>query len=326
MLRTTSCLLLATGLTLSACSTPETPSMHDTQDAQPVTWPLPPGAVLEQAGSVTPDPIEDDALPHGSLAPDNATPADRVPTIVDRGYVLVGVNQSQNLLSFRDPVTGQLQGFEVDIAREIARDIFGDPDRVEFRYVDASDFQEALDTGRVDMVLRSMSITAARQQHMAFSAPYLATSKQLLALTQSGVDSVRDLNGRTVCVANMSTALDRARQVATGANIIKVRNWADCLVALQQHQADAILADDAILAGIAAQDPYATLVGNNLSRENYGVVFPLPAEKPAAAGGIRQVNYTLARISRDGTWQKIYNRWLGPYQVSAGPPPPVYDN
>ena len=55
-----------------------------------------------------------------------------------RGRVIVGVDQSTNLFSFRDPVSGELQGFDVDIAREVARDLVGDPDKVEFRLLTSS--------------------------------------------------------------------------------------------------------------------------------------------------------------------------------------------
>ncbi|PRQ10588.1 ABC transporter [Corynebacterium sp. 13CS0277] len=309
--------LLAAGL-LVGCSTPE--PAPGPPSAQAPWWPLPPGAVLEQAGTVwpgtgTPTP------PHGTLPPDGRTPKERVPRIVQRGFVLVGVNQSQNLLSFRDPVTGELQGFEVDIAREIARDIFGDPTKVEFRFVDAGDYQQALDQGRVDMVLRSMSITAERQERMAFSAPYLSSAKQLMVLSQSGITTAEHMRDKTVCVAHQSTALNNAREVLPASSILKVSNWADCLVALQQHQVDGILADDAILAGIAAQDPYATTVGEKLTAENYGVIVPLHDSD----GVIRQINSTLARITRDGTWWRLYNAWLGPFLPTQGPPAPVYE-
>ena len=53
--------------------------------------------------------------------------------IRDRGRLIVGLDQSTNLFSFRDPVSAELQGFDVDIAREVARDLVGDPEKVDFR-------------------------------------------------------------------------------------------------------------------------------------------------------------------------------------------------
>lgn len=129
--------------------------------------------------------------PFGSLRPDDATPEERIPAIVKRGRVIVGVAQSLNRLGFRDPVTGDLAGFEVDLAREVARDIFGDPSRVEFRYVETRDREEALDQGDVDMIIRTMSITRPRQKQLEFSIPYLKVNPRLLVLDNSEIKSSR---------------------------------------------------------------------------------------------------------------------------------------
>ena len=82
-----------------------------------------------------------------------------------------------------------------------------------------------------------------------------------------------------------------------------------------------MLADDAILAGIAAQDPYAVTVGDAMREENYGVTFPAQGSE----GAIQQVNATLERIARDGTWWRLYEHWLGPFMPTSGPPAPHYE-
>ena len=86
-----------------------------------------------------------------------------MPHIIERGHIVVGVDQSQNLLSFRDPATGKMTGFEVDMAREIAQDIFGDPNKVDFRFVNSGDAVYALESDQVDIVIRSTAITRKRQ-------------------------------------------------------------------------------------------------------------------------------------------------------------------
>ena len=85
---------------------------------------------MDQPGE-TPGEASADVDWPGSLRPDDKKPEERIPEIVKRGRIIVGVDQSQYLLSFRDNATGELKGFEVDLAREIARDIFGDPDKVD---------------------------------------------------------------------------------------------------------------------------------------------------------------------------------------------------
>ncbi|WIM71824.1 transporter substrate-binding domain-containing protein [Corynebacterium suedekumii] len=128
-------------------------------------------------------------------------------------------------------------------------DIFGDPDRVDFRFVESASRVSALDNREVDMVIRTMTVTRTRQEDVQFSTPYLATDSRLLVMYNSAIDGVDDLPGRTVCVTDGSTALEKARKHAPQSRILKTRSWADCLLALQQHHADAILSDDTILSG-----------------------------------------------------------------------------
>ena len=108
--------------------------------------PLPEGSTIEEAGSTAPKK-EDDTELRGTYRPDGKTAKERVPDIVKRGRLIVGVDRSNNLLSYRDAASGDVRGFEVDIAHEIARDIFGDPNKVDFRFVESSDRTAALDNG-----------------------------------------------------------------------------------------------------------------------------------------------------------------------------------
>ncbi|MCK7638360.1 glutamate ABC transporter substrate-binding protein [Corynebacterium pygosceleis] len=316
--------LLTAALTTVSCAENETPETRPAWiSATDSALPLPPGALTEEAGATPGRPFLVDGL-LGSLRPGDGTVEERVPGILARGRLIVGVDQSQNLLSFRDATTGELEGFEIDLAREIARDIFGDPSKVDFRFVDSADRVLALEAGTVDIVVRSMTITRSRQDQIAFSTPYFTARTRMLAMESSNISSLDDLAGRTVCVTNGSTAAERTRLLVPDANLLLVRNWADCLVAVQQYQADAIISDDAILSGIAGQDPYTQIVGPSLGEEQYGVGIASPGHRHDTDGLIRQVNSTIERVRRDGTWWDLYDRWLGPYQSTVGPPPLDY--
>lgn len=330
--------LTGLALGLSACSSPlaeramrNSPQEHaEATEAAAAALnfgpPLPAGAVLERPGEhheTTAPSSSGENEAEGSLRPDSAKPEDRVPEIIERGRLIVGVDQSLYRISYRDPRYGDVRGFEVDLAREIARDIFGDPHKVEFRFMESAASLDSLNKGAVDAVIRTMSITPERQETVAFSAPYLSTHKRLLVSNSADITSTEDLGGRTVCVADGSTGLIEARAQAPASSILKTRSWSDCLVALQQHQTEAILADDVLLSGIAAQDQFTQIVGPALSQEDYGVAMALP-EEGGSPGLVRQVNSTLERIRSDGTWWDMYNLWFGPYVNSSGPPPLHY--
>ncbi|MFN3340518.1 MAG: glutamate ABC transporter substrate-binding protein [Dietzia sp.] len=288
--------------------------------------PLPAGAVISTEGpsglpQVTPDESCD---PLPSLRPDDATPEERVPRIRQRGRLIVGLDQGSNLFSFRDPGSGQLTGFDVDLAREIARDIFGEPGQVEFRSLTSVNRIEALENNQVDVVIRSMSITCARRERITFSVPYYQAYQRVLAVRGSGITEIEHLEGRRVCVAAGTTSASRLWEELDRLTVLSVNTWADCLVAIQQNQVDAITTDDAILVGITAQDPYLEIVGPRLNEEPYGVGIARSTPGNNTDGLVRQVNSTLERIRADGTWNRMYSTWLSGLGPSPGMPVPTY--
>lgn len=260
-----------------------------------------------------------------TLAPDpDAQPKDLVPDIYERGRLIVGLDQGSNLFSFRDPVSGDLEGFDVDLAREIARDIFGSPDRIEFRSLTSAERINALNNHRVDIVVKSMSITCARKNQVRFSAPYYSANQRLLTLRGSPITSLSELDGKRVCVAQGTTSSAKLAATAKNVTVLSVNTWADCLVAIQQGQVDAVTTDDAILAGMVAQDPNLQIVGEQLQSEPYGVGIANNTASINTDGLVRQVNSTLERVRRDGTWRAMYNHWLAPYSSNPVMPGPVY--
>lgn len=310
------CTLLITSLLLSACSAKtdiSSPWSHITPS--PLVE-LPRGSVLERAGSIAPEEVQSTNL-LGSLAPlPNQSPQDRVPAILERGYIIVGVSQSQNLLSYQDFSTGEVNGFEVDLAKNIAQDIFGDPTKIDFRFIDATDQVSALEKGDIDIVINALSITRARQDQLSFSTPYFLAKTQLLTIDSAPIYSLKDLAGKTLCAVFESTGVERARLYAPESHILKVPTWSDCLIALQENQVDAIISDDTILAGMLKQDPTTRIIPIILSQENYGIGIASPSTRNDTEGLIRQVNYTIERIRSDGTWLRLYNQWFAPYLSS----------
>lgn len=304
---TSASLILSAALLLTSCSSGATTQMWpDAVDPLPA---LPAGSSFSSSVDDT-GPVQDDgSAAFGSLSPDENTPAQRIPQIIERGHVIVGVSQSMNLLGFRDPITGEMAGFEVDLAHEISRDIFGDPNRVDFRYVEGADREQALLNGDVDIAIRSMTQTLARQRNMEFSTPYLAVSPALLTDRNSGITSTADLADKTVCATRNSTSAQYVARDLAHRRLLLAETWPDCLMAMQHDQVDAIFSDSAILSGLRAQDPNTVLIGSAQHTAVYGVAAAAPPRRDTA-GLIQQVNSTLERIRSDGTWTRLYQRWL----------------
>ena len=305
--------------TVGACGQPVDP------DAPPVPVLAPPSpAGMEVLPPQTGQPTElsdTDCDRTVSLRPfpTRAQADAAVATIRERGRLLVGLDVGSNLFSFRDPITGEITGFDVDIAGEVARDIFGKPSAVDYRILSSADRITALQNNTVDIVVKTMTMTCERRKLVNFSSAYFLAYQRILAPRESEIAGPADLSGKRVCVARGTTSLQRVQQITPPPVIVTVVTWADCLVALQQREVDAVSTDDAILAGLVAQDPYLHLVGPNMAEDPYGIGINL-----TNTGLVRFVNGTLERIRRDGTWDTLYRRWLTVLGPAPAPPAPRY--
>lgn len=262
--------------------------------------------------SLRPGPVpKPGAMPSGST----------MAAIAERGRLVVGVDQNQYLFGFRNPATGQLEGFDIDVAREIARAIFGDPNRIELRVVEAGERESALRSGQVDLVARTFSINCARKDSVAFSTVYFYADQRILVLKGSGIRSAADLSGKRACAVTGTTSVARLFALDPRPKVFGAGTWTDCLVMLQQGQLDAIGTDAVVLAGLAAQDPNVQVVGPSLGVEPYGIGI-----KKENADLVRFVNGVLDGIRADGTWERLYQAQLQPLGPSPGPPPPRYQD
>ncbi|MFN0144444.1 MAG: glutamate ABC transporter substrate-binding protein [Mycobacterium sp.] len=304
---------------LSGCAQPADPAMPPAPTLAP---PTPAG--MEDFTPEPPrpaDPAANTCDRTASLRPfSSRAQADAaVASIRKRGRLLVGLDIGSNLFSFRDPVTGEIAGFDIDIAGEVARDIFGRPSAVEYRILSSADRITALQNNTVDIVVKTMTITCERRKLVNFSTTYFTAYQRIVAPRQSDIAGPEDLSGKRVCVARGTTSLRKVQEISPPPAIVTVVTWADCLVALQQREVDAISTDDSILAGLVAQDPYLHIVGENMAEEPYGIGINL-----TNTALVRFVNGTLERIRADGTWDSLYRRWLMVLGPAPAPPEPRY--
>jgi polar amino acid transport system substrate-binding protein len=278
-----------------------------------------------QVVTTAPVAANDDCDREASLRPGPAPAPGAMPAgstmavIADRGRLRVGVDQNTFYFGFRNHASGELEGFDIDLAREIARSIFGDPDRIDLRVVDASERESALQSGEIDVVVRTYSITCERKRFVAFSTVYYYAHQRILAVKGSGIDSAAALSGKRVCVVWGTTSLSTLFALDPRPTLFGVDRWTDCLVMLQQGQVDAISTDDVVLSGVAAQDPNVEVVGPSIAVEPYGV-----GMRRESSDLVRFVNGVLERMRVDGTWERLYAARLGRLGPSPGPPPARY--
>ena len=259
-------------------------------------------ASLRPAGSALPTP---GAMPAGSF----------MKSVQDRGKLVAGVSQDTLLFGYQNPISNQLEGFDIDMVKQVAKAIFGDENHVEYRAITSAQRIPLVQDNTVDIVALTMTINCERWKQIDFSTVYYDAGQRVLASKSSGVQSLQDLSGKKVCAAAGTTSIDNIKQAPSHPIPVSVAEFTDCLVLLQQGQVDAISTDDTILLGLAAQDPTLQVVGAKFTDEPYGL-----AINQSHPEFVRFVNAVLEKMRADGTWATIYNRWLG--KVGGGPTPP----
>lgn len=234
--------------------------------------------------------------------------------IRDRGFLLVGVSADTLRMGARNPFTGQIEGFDIDVARQVAQAILGDRDAIRFRVITAGDRIPVLQAHEVDLVARAFTMNCERWADIAFSAEYFTAGQKVLVSTESDAQGIEDLAGQRVCAPEGTTTLERLDEYDVEA--VGARTHSACLALFQQGRVDAITGDDTVLAGFVAQDPYARVVGEAFSAEPYGV--GVAADQVDL---VRFVNAVLDGMKADGTWAQTYDRWLGEALGPAPAPP-----
>ncbi|UGQ13732.1 transporter substrate-binding domain-containing protein [Yinghuangia sp. ASG 101] len=317
-------LAVACGLLLAACSSD--PGHHA------VDLPLPPPPTVSETPTAPP-PQPDCGNPELSLKPPAAVPApgswptdSTMQRIRDRGFLIAGIDQSSYPFGYRDPVDNRLKGFDIDLIREVARAIFGDPvdNRIQFRVLPNKDRDTAVADGRVDIAAMTMTVDCLRRQNVDFSdVYYVATQRVLIQKDADLPPPVREglpgLAGYRVCAVNGSRSFGPIMDPKYGVVPVVGATWADCLVKLQKGEVEAVSTDENILFGLRALDPNHTeIVGEPVSLEPYA----MPIAKQHT-DFVRFVNAVLARLRNDGTWSALYGKYIAPTVDTPDPRPPA---
>ncbi len=321
--------VVAFGLLIGGCAsagdyetTPiPTRSAAPSPTAPPAPAPTPANTDIETANCLK------SYAPQGALPPPGNMPAGSyMSKIENRGRLIAGVSADTLLLGARNPISGRIEGFDIDMLHAISQAIFDDPNKIELRVVTAAQRLPVLQEGSVDVVARNMTINCVRWKDIAFSSEYYRSGQKVLVRlgekTSTGgpITGMRDLTGKKVCAPNGSTSMEKLRTFE-GLEPVGADAHTGCLVLFQQGKVDAITGDDTVLAGLAAQDPYAEVVdAPAFTAEPYGL-----GVNKANVGFVRFINGVIEEMRSSGQWTRNYNTWLAEALGKApNPPAAVY--
>lgn len=231
---------------------------------------------------------------------------DTLDKIMQRGKIIVGVKYDTKPFGYINEKQ-QLVGYDVDLAKYIAKSILGSENRVEFKQVTPSNRILALNSGQVDMIIATMTITKQRSEVVDFSKPYYVAGQAILVPQNSKIKSMSDLNGKKVIIVFGSTAEKNLRTVAPEALVSGYKTYTSGYSALKQGRADAITSDDTILIGFAINDKSVKLLPKRYSQEPYAVAF----KKGDASTSLKsKVDFVISEMISTGKLNQLKAKWI----------------
>lgn len=256
-------------------------------------------AVMVTGCGSTKEPASADSAPSSAAAEseaagrENSSAAEAVfgadtQAIIDRGVLRVGVKNAVPGFGLQDTLTGEYTGMEIDIATMIADYLGVD---IEFTTVTAATRTELLDSGDIDCVLATFTITDERKESWDFSTPYYTDAVTVLVENASGITSLADLVDKKVGVSSGSTsaraltaamieaglvdgaAFDKdtfdAATWTTGISFQQYEDYPAISTALSAGEVDAFCVDKSILA-IYKTDG-RSYIEERFSPQDYGI-------------------------------------------------------
>ncbi len=196
--------------------------------------------------------------------------------IKKRGEIVVGVKNDVPRFALLDQKTKQIQGFEVDVAKLLAKSILGDEKKIKLVAVNAKTRGPLLDNGSIDAVIATFTITPERKRTYNFSQPYYKDAVGLLVLKEKGYKSIADMKNATIGVAQAATskkAIDAAaKKLGVNVKFNEFPDYPSIKAALDAKRVDAFGVDKSILLGYV--DDKSEILPDSFEPQEYGIVSP----------------------------------------------------
>jgi polar amino acid transport system substrate-binding protein len=232
--------------------------------------------------------------------------ADSWASIEDRGYFVVGLDDTFAPMGFRNP-NSELVGFDVDLAKEVALRLGLE---VRFQPIDWDAKVLELNAKNIDVIWNGLTITEPRRSEMLFSLPYLANRQIVIVRGLSGISTLADLSGKKVGVQISSAAEEAvvANTVSSSfAQLVKYDNYTTALLELRQGLVDAIVIDEIMGRYMISQiEDNLWVLTEDFGAEEYGIGFRLGDQTFRD-----RVQEVLREMFEDGTTAAISQAWFG---------------
>lgn len=228
----------------------------------------------------------------------------------------IGIKYDQPGLGLKEG--NDYTGFDVEVARYVAEKMGTSADDIQWVQAPSAQRETLLETGQVDMIVATYSITDSRKEKVSFAGPYFIAGQDLLVrVDDESITGPESLEGKRLCSVTGSTSAQTLQEQVPGVNLQEFGTYSECVSALQSNAVDAVTTDDTILAGYAAQPQYQgqlKVVGASFTDELYGIGI-----QKGDVDKCERINEALTEMIDDGSWQTAFDETLGTAGFVPGP-------
>lgn len=204
---------------------------------------------------------------------------------------------------------GEHQGYDVYLAKRLAKDLLGDEDKVTFVTVNAEERVDALKSNKVDIVLANFTKTPEREKVVDFADPYMKVGIGVVSPKTSAITDVKDLDGKQLIVTKGTTAETYFTKEHPEVNLEKYESKSQQFQALTDNRGAALADDNSYLYAWVKENP-----DFEVGIKEVGEVSTInPAVKKGNQELLDWVNEELATLSEEGFFEKAYEETLAPF-------------
>jgi glutamate transport system substrate-binding protein len=256
------------------------------------------------------DDSEDTAAPAPTEETREFEAGSRMAELSEAGTITVGTKFDQPLFGLKG-LSGEPEGFDVEVAKIIAAKLGIPEDGIEFVETVSANREPFLQQSQVDMVVATYTINDKRDEVIDFAGPYFLAGQDILVKkgNPEGIEGPDDLAGKTVCSVAGSTPAENIRTTYPTATLVEFDAYTKCRDALRDgtNGVVAVTTDNVILSGYVDQAPEEfELIGKPFTEEPYGIGVPEGQEDFCEF-----INEVLAETFEDGTVQEAFDSTAG---------------
>ena len=238
--------------------------------------------------------------------------------LAESGEITIGVKYDQPGIGFKGATDDMPKGFDPEMGKILAADLGIAPEEITWKETISDNREPFLQSGEVDLVIASYSITDERREVVGQAGPYYVTGQQLLVRSDSDIESLDDVKGTEVCSVTGSTSLENIE--AEGARPRGFDTYSECVDQVLSGTVDAMTTDGAILLGYAAENPdELKVVVEPFSEERYGVGYSKDSPEMC-----EWITSTIEESYENGKWEEAFQATLGQAGVET-PEQPALD-